>query len=132
MRAVGIKLSGHAPVERLNGLLVDEERWESEQAPAPKIAIVLVERSSLTWSDSKQETSATLQFRQIEPLEGDLADDAKQLLEQAFSARTGEATLPVAIDEPELDLDTPLEDQGDNVTSGPWEPDGDDEDGEPA
>jgi hypothetical protein len=93
---------------------------------------VLVERASLTWSDSKQETSATLQFRQIEPLEGDLADDARQLLEQAFSARTGEATLPVAIDEPELDLDTPLEDKGDNVTSGPWEPDVDDEDGEPA
>lgn len=129
MRAVGIKLSGSAPTERLNGLLADEERWESEQTPAPQIAIVLIERTSLNWSDSKQETTATVQFRQIEPLSGDVAADAKQLLERAFSARTGDATLPVLIDEPELDLDTPLEDKGDLI-EGPW--DSDDDGGEPA
>ncbi|WP_022886403.1 hypothetical protein [Glaciibacter superstes] len=112
---MGINLSGQVPGEQLNGLADMEEELLHERTPDQFLAVVVVERASRKYDDVKQITSAVVRFKHIEPLEGERAESARLLLEAAYAARTGEATLPL-----ELDLDEPLEDE-DNVTEGPWD-----------
>lgn len=120
-----VTISGQVPGEQQNGLIDIEDELLHERTPDPITAVVVIERASLKYNDVKQEWSSTIRFRHIEPLDGELADAGRKLLEQAYEKRTGDAALPLeldlsgAVDEPTLDLDTPLADD-DNVTEGPW------------
>lgn len=122
-----VNISGQVPGEQQNGLVDIEATFMQERTPDPLMAVVIVERASLKYNDVKQEWSAVVRFRHIEPLSGALAVDARALLERAYATRTGEETLPVpldGVDEPvverEVDLDTPLADQA--VDDEPFEP----------
>lgn len=65
-------------------------------------------------------------FTRFEPVTDEAeAEVLRQKLQGIAAERRGLTQLPIeepAVESPELDLDTPLED-GDNVTEGPWEPD---------
>jgi hypothetical protein len=114
---VTISISGQVPAKEQNGMYDLEPEWTHERTPEPVLAVVKIERSGLKFTDADQSWAATSKFSHIEPLEGDDADAARLLLEKAYSRRTGNETLPVPLDEPadvvepELDLDTPLEDR---------------------
>jgi len=94
-----------------------ESDWTDERTPEPVLAVVKIERHGLKFLDADQVWSATSKFTHIEPLEGDDADLARTLLEKAYAKRTGNESLPIPLDEPSpveepvLDLDTPLEDK---------------------
>ena len=95
-----------------------EETLLHERTPDPITAVVIIERASLKYNDVKQEWSATIRFRHIEPLDGDDVRACRALLEKAYATRTGEETLPIELDgidpepavERDVDLDTPLVD----------------------
>lgn len=135
-----VNISGQVPGEQQNGLVDIEGELTQERTPEPILAVVIIERSTLKFNDLKQDWSATIRFRHIEPIEDETdATAARTLLEKAYATRTGETTLPIELDEPgevtepELDLDKPLVDEdSSNVTDGPWEPDVDDEGPVPA
>lgn len=112
-----ISISGQVPAKEQNGMYDLEPDWTHERTPDPILAVVKIERAGLKKSDTDQTWSATQKFTHIEPLDGHGAEVARQLLEAAYSARTGNETLPVPLDEPaeivepELDLDTDLADK---------------------
>lgn len=110
-----VNISGQVPGEQNNGLVDLEPQFLHERAPEPMVAVVVIERSALKFNDVKQEWSATVRFRQIEPLPDEGHQKlARQLLESAYAARTGADSMPTELDlpeEPEADFDTPLEDQ---------------------
>lgn len=134
-----VNISGQVPAEAQNGMFAIEEDWLDDGTPEPVMAIVIIERHGFKFDDGKQERSATMKFRHIEPLLGVKdAEAARKLLDKACVARGGvvyrrpdpDAELDIPeVDEPALDLDTPLEEQAspDNVTEGPWEPSVEDE-----
>jgi hypothetical protein len=135
---MGINLSGQVPGEQLNGLLDMEDELLHERTPDPFIAVVVLERASRKYDDVKQVTSAVVRFKHIEPLQGEAAAAARKLLHESYADRTGEATLPIELeDEPKeisepTPLDVPADDEpdsepADNVTGGPWDPSPDDE-----
>lgn len=134
-----VSISGQVPAEAQNGMYAIEDDWTEERTPDTVVAVVLIDRAKLNFDDSKQEWSATMKFRHIEPIIGEAdAVKARDLLEKACGTRGGKVLTPgepdteldiPEVDEPALDLDTPLEEQAstDNVTEGPWEPSVEDE-----
>lgn len=105
----GINLSGQVPGEQLNGLLDMEEDLLHERTPDSFLAVVVVERASRKYDDVKQQTSAVVRFKHIEPIhDGKDADLVRGHLEKAYATRTGEAALPI-----ELDI-SPSGDEGDD------------------
>lgn len=138
-----MSISGQVPAEAQNGFYAIEEDWTGDRTPDPVVAIVIIERDNVKLKDASQERQATMKFRHIEPLIS-AADvqSARDLLEKACGARGGTVFAPAdpdmeldipEVEEPELDLDTPLEEQEtDNVTTGPWEPGVEDEGPVPA
>ena len=70
-------------------------------------------------------------FTRFEPVTDEAEAEVLRQKLQGFAAERRGLTqlpieVPVAPESPELDLDTPLEEQaehGDNVTEGPWDPD---------
>lgn len=93
-----VNISGQVPGEQGNGLLaIEEELLLDERTPEPLIAVCVIDRASLKYNDVKQEWSAVIRFRQIEPVLGSDATDARALLERAYARRTGEQTLPIPI-----------------------------------
>lgn len=114
---MAINISGQVPGEQQNGLLGIEEELLEPRTPEPKIGVVIVERSAWKYNDVKQETSAVVRLKHIEFVEGEDADLLRGILERAYARRTGNESLPIELDEPgdvvepELDLDTPLEEQ---------------------
>jgi hypothetical protein len=91
-----INISGQVPAEQSNGLVDLEKDFLHELAPDPLMAVVIVERASLKFNDVKQEWSATVRFKHIEPLQGEASDEARKLLQDAYSLRTGEAALDLS------------------------------------
>lgn len=119
-----VSISGQAPGEQQNGLLAIEDDLLHERTPDTFLAVTLIDRASLKYNDVKQEWSATIRFKHIEPVIDIDADDeseriGRDLLESMYARRTGQDTLPIPVEEKHLDLDTPLQDQ---------EPDEDDAD----
>jgi hypothetical protein len=110
-----VNISGQVPGEQNNGLVDLEPQFIHERAPEPLVAVVVIERAALKFNDVKQEWSATVRFKHIEPLTQ--ASDqklARQLLETQYATRTGADSIATELDlpdEPEPDFDTPLEDQ---------------------
>ncbi|WP_181439788.1 hypothetical protein [Curtobacterium sp. MCBD17_028] len=88
-----ISISGQVPAEQNNGLIDHEAELLGERTPEPLVAIVIIDRHGLKFVDDKQDWSATVKFRHIEPLSGAAADTARALLESAYQTRTGEAKL---------------------------------------
>lgn len=128
-----VNISGQVPGEAQNGLADIEQRLTQERTPDPFFVIAIVERASLKYNDVKQEWSAVVRFRHIEPLEGAMADEGREVLERAYGLRTGETTLPIAlegvdeagddVEDRDVDLDTPLADSDDFDDVGdPFEP----------
>lgn len=110
-----VNISGQVPGEQNNGLVDLEPQFIHERAPEPLVAVVVIERAALKFNDVKQEWSATVRFKHIEPLVQE-ADQklARQLLETQYAARTGAESIATELDlpeEPEPDFDTPLEEQ---------------------
>lgn len=108
-----ISISGQVPAEAQNGMVKLEDEWTHERTPDPVFAIVKIERDGLKFKDSDQKWSSTMKFSHIEPLSGDAAEVAKQLLDQACNLRGGQLSTEVELDIPapeerEVDLDTPL------------------------
>jgi len=111
-----VNISGQVPGEQQNGLVDIEAELLHERTPDPIVAAVIIERASLKYNDVKQEWSAVVRFRHIEPLQDDHATAGRALLEKAYALRTGETTLPIELDgvdekplvEPALDLEKPL------------------------
>lgn len=127
-----VSISGQVPAEAQNGFYAIEEDWTGDRTPDPIVAVVIIERDNVKLKDASQERQATMKFKHIEPLISAVdVEAARDLLERACGARGGtvfapaepDTELDIPVDEPELDLDTPLEGQAvDNVTEGPWEP----------
>jgi hypothetical protein len=112
-----ISISGQVPAKEQNGMYDLEADWTEERTPDPVLAVVKIERDGLKFKDADALWSATSKFTHIEPLEGEDADLARALLEKAYAKRTGNESLPMPLPEPSdvqepvLDLDTPLEDK---------------------
>lgn len=121
-----VNISGQVPAEAQNGMVAIEEDWLGDRTPDPVVAIVIIERDGFRFKDDKQERTATMKFRHIEPLlsEAD-AQTARDLLERACRNRGGEVFRPAPEDtpldlpDPDVDLETPLAEG--QVTEGPWE-----------
>lgn len=111
-----VNISGQVPGEQQNGLLGIEEEFLGLRTPEPKLAVAVIERSSLKFNDANQETSAVIRIRHIEIADQESEDAAalRGILERQYSVRTGNEYLEIPLDEPaevsepELDLDTPL------------------------
>ncbi len=103
-----VSISGQVPAEAQNGMVAIEEDWLGDRTPEPIIAIVIIERHGFKFLDDKQERSATMKFKHIEPLQGVKAqEEARRLLEDACRERGGEVyTQP----EPDTELDIPSDD----------------------
>jgi hypothetical protein len=115
-----VNISGQVPGEQLNGLIDRQDVLLAERTPDSFLAVVVIERAKRNYDDVKQVTSAVIRFRHIEPVFDEDADEARALLERTYARRTGNESLPITLDgteeppeavEPELDLDTPLEDK---------------------
>jgi hypothetical protein len=110
-----VNISGQVPGEQNNGLVDLEPQFIHERAPEPLVAVVVIERAALKFNDVKQEWSATVRFKHIEPLTQESDRKlARQLLETQYATRTGAESIATELDlpeEPEPDFDTPLEDQ---------------------
>lgn len=100
-----INISGQVPAEQNNGLVELESTLLDERTPEPIVAVVVIDRHGLKFVDEKQEWSATVKLRHIEPMSGVAEETARKLLESAYQVRTGETTLDIGIadDEPEDD-----------------------------
>lgn len=109
-----VHISGQVPGEQQNGVVEIEAELLKERTPDPIVAVVIIERAGLKFTDAKQVWEATIMFRHIEPLVGEAAAAARGLLEKRYAERTGNAPLPI-----ELDVDG----EGGTVTDGPWAPD---------
>ncbi|UOE45510.1 hypothetical protein [Agromyces larvae] len=92
-----VNISGQVPGEQQNGLVDVEEELLHERTPDPMLAVVIIERAALRFNDLKQEWSAVIRFRHIEPLDGKQADVARGLLEAAYQERGGDS-LPAELD----------------------------------
>lgn len=115
-----VSISGQVPGEAQNGMFAIEEDWLGDRTPDPVVAVVILERDGFKFKDDKQERSATMKFRHIEPLLSKVdAEMAQQLLERACLTRGGEVysrpepdtELDIPddeLDEQEMDLDSPL------------------------
>jgi hypothetical protein len=94
------------PKDQFNGL----EAIEADILAAPRgesiLAIVQYERKKRVEDEDKEETYPVLRVRHIEPIRGDLEAQARELLETAYKARTGED---------QLDLDFDVEKEGDGA-----------------
>jgi hypothetical protein len=98
-----ISISGQVPAEQNNGLIDHEAELLAERTPEPIVAVVIIERHGLKFVDDKQDWSATVKFRHVEPLAGDAAETARKLLESAYQVRTGETKLDFGAAEAEAD-----------------------------
>ena len=110
-----INISGQVPAEAQNGMYDLEEAWQHDRTPAPVFAVVPIKRSGFKFDDAKQERRVTMKFAHIEPLDGEAAEAAMALLNQACGHRGGSVATDTPldipdVDEPALDLDTPLQD----------------------
>ncbi len=99
-----IRISGQVPAKAQNGMYELEESWNDEHTPEPVYAVVKIERDGVKFKDADQQWSSTMKFAHIEPLSGDEAKTAKDLLEWACAGRGGEVDteldIPAAVVEP--------------------------------
>jgi hypothetical protein len=101
---VTISISGQVPAKAQNGMVELEAEWCDERTPEAVYAVVKIERDGVKFKDADQVWSATMKFSHIEPLTGDEAAKAKELLEWACAGRGGsvdtELDIPAAVQEP--------------------------------
>ncbi|WGD38499.1 hypothetical protein [Lysinibacter sp. HNR] len=106
---MGISISGQVPAEAQNGMATLTEEWLEDPTPEAVVAVVVIERHGFKHDDTKQERTATMKFRHIEPLTGEAAVVARDLLEEACGVRGGEVLRepepPTELDIPALDFE---------------------------
>ena len=111
-----LKYSSHRPDENLDAIQNLEDAWtDPTREPEGVVVVARVSRYAIAKSKAGSEWQATAGIDHIELLDGADAEAAESLLTKAYGARTDGAAgqTPLAIpdvDEPALDLDTPLQD----------------------
>lgn len=105
--AKAFQLSGRLPKTERNGLDAHEEEFLHPDAPAPMIAIALIERKHRKVDDDTDEVTALAKISHIEVVEGTEADELAERLTEISEARTGDTPLPVVVED-EVDFDSPL------------------------
>lgn len=86
-------------LEALAGLLADEARLHDQY-----VVVAVVRPHAITTDAEDGTRTPTVKFDHIEPLEGDAATAARELLNAAYTLRTGR--------EPQMELDYGVEDDG--------------------
>lgn len=99
-----VQIQPAKPKDQHNGLQAIEGEILAAQRGETITAIVTYERVKRVEDESKDETYPVLRVRHIEPVLGELREQADELKLQAYQARTGEN---------ELDLDFEDEGEGD-------------------
>lgn len=88
-----ISISGQVPGKEQNGMYELEEDWKAITDPESILVVAVVSRDGITIKKNG-DRKAVMKFDAIEPLpDGDLTEQAKQLLLQARQVRTGETSL---------------------------------------
>lgn len=88
-----VQMSGRLPGEEKNGLKAHDEEFLDVEAPAPKFAVVQIERKSRQVDDDTDEVKVGVRITAIEVLEGADAEAAAKQITKLREKRTGVVTL---------------------------------------
>lgn len=90
-----VLMSGYMPGEAKNGLKAQgvEDALLGVETPEAIVAVVVIERTARKVGDLTDDITSSLRLSQIEPLTGDNATAALQMLQDTREARTGDSEL---------------------------------------
>lgn len=106
--AKAFQLSGRLPKTERNGLDAHEEEFLHPDAPAPMIAIALIERKHRKVDDDTDEVTALAKISHIEIVSGEESKQLAERLREISEARSGDTPLDVDVEEGEVDFEAPL------------------------
>lgn len=95
-----LKYTSKRPDEELDGLQAYEDHFKSSQHD-DVVVVAVVSGHTLVEDLNDGMRTATVRFKQVEPVNGEDAKTVRDLLRERYAKRTGNAVLP--IDESEED-----------------------------
>lgn len=92
-----LKYTAKRPDEELDGLQGFEDHF-TEGNPDDVVVIGVVSRHAIQKTDPSDQWQATVRFKHVEVVTGDVATKVRDLLKEQYSKRTGNEPLPIEDD----------------------------------